>query len=186
MGRPPPRLAIRNERTSVCTSRVFAPDAQAPFAPAHGNPGGADSIASLTIVPALPTWTPFTSSALPARSASLLPTFVPGSYMVGLVRIGLFQPGHPLNIGANWFVTWILKLPREEVRSSPSGGNCAAAGTGARTSATTAMTNKCFIDRASCAPDWLHSDALEFELVSKYETSASLASAKHRRPLRNG
>jgi hypothetical protein len=38
---------------------------------------------------------------LPSSKASLRPTLVAGSYMVGLVRIGLFQPGQPANMPAN-------------------------------------------------------------------------------------
>src|SRR5215831_16109636 len=92
-GCPPPRLTIFKERTSVWISRVLGPEAQAPVAPWHGNPGGAESMASLTLVPAVPTGTPLVSAALPSSKALLRPTLVNGSYMVGLVRIGLFQPG---------------------------------------------------------------------------------------------
>src|SRR6185369_15380775 len=101
IGCGPPKLTIFKERTSVWIFRVLALEEHAPVAPWHGNPGGADSMASLTLVSAVPIWTPLVSAALPFSKALLRPTLVVGSYMVGLVRIGLFQPGQPANMLAN-------------------------------------------------------------------------------------
>src|SRR5580765_2426353 len=97
-GSGPPKFTIFSERTSVWISRVFGPDAQNPVAPPHGYPGGGNSMASFTIVPAVPTGTPPVSAALPSNRAALRPTLVAGSYIVGLLRIGLLKPGHPANM----------------------------------------------------------------------------------------